>query len=77
MAISYSCDGCGKAVENPVKVGHVIRRDYCDDCAQAANAFIESEETLRKDTHTRFVDDRAALIAKYSAGGFRLPDLPT
>ena len=77
MAISYSCDGCGKPVENPVKVGHVVKRDYCAECATAADAFIEAEEVLRQDAQTRFIDERAALIAKYSAGNFKLPDLPT
>lgn len=77
MAISYSCDGCAKPVESPKKVGHVVRREYCETCAEIAENFIEQEEALRKATQERFVDDRALLIARFSAGNFKLPDLPT
>lgn len=76
MAIQYSCDGCGAPVENPVKVGHVVKRDYCETCKEIAERFMREEEALRKATHERFMDDRALLIARYSAGNFKLPDLP-
>lgn len=77
MAIFFKCDGCGQAVESPKKVGFVIRREYCDTCAEIADRFVREEEKLRKAAQERFVDDRALLIARYSAGNFRLPDLPT
>ena len=77
MAVHFGCDGCGAQVTEPVKIGHVIRRDYCMSCAAIANEFIDAEELLRKDTQTRFVDERALLIAKYSHDNFKLPDLPT
>ena len=76
MALHFSCDGCAKPVENPVKVGHVIQREYCPDCAEAANQYIAAEEALRKTVHERFIDDRAALIARFSANNFKLPDTP-
>lgn len=75
MSISYSCDGCGANVTEPINVGHVTKRDYCEKCAEKAEAFIAEEEQLRKDTQEKFIDDRAALIAKYSEGGFQLPDV--
>lgn len=75
MAISYSCDGCGTKVTEPIKIGNVTKREYCEKCAEKAEAFIADEEQLRKDTHEKFIDDRAALIAKYSEGGFHLPDV--
>ena len=74
MAINFICDGCAKPVENPVKVGFVIQREYCETCADAANQYIAAEEALRKTVHERFIDDRAALIARFSANNFRLPD---
>ncbi len=76
MAISYSCDGCGKSVENPARVGHTVKRDYCADCAEAAKKYIEAEEALRKELHEKFIDDRALLVARFSANGFKLPDTP-
>lgn len=75
MAISYNCDGCGKNVAEPKKVGKVTQREYCEPCAEKAEAFVAEEEQLRKDTQEKFIDDRAALIAKYSEGGFHLPDV--
>ena len=76
MAAYFKCDGCGEPVENPVKVGHILQRDYCEKCKEIAERFIGEEEELRKATQTRFVDDRALLIARYQAGNFKLPDLP-
>lgn len=73
--ISYSCDGCGTKVAEPEKVGHVTRREYCETCAPKAKAFVADEEQLRKDMQEKFIDDRAALIAKYGADGFHLPDV--
>ena len=74
MATYFMCDGCAKPVENPVKVGFVIQREYCETCADAANQYIAAEEALRKTVHERFIDDRAALIARFSANHFKLPD---
>ena len=76
MAILYHCDGCGAAVDSPKKVGFVIRREYCDRCAAIADKFLHEEEALRKVTQERFVDERAALIARFSADGLKLPDVP-
>ena len=76
MSTSFHCDGCGEPVESPVKVGRVLRREYCEPCAAAANQFVDAEEALRKTTHERFATDRALLISRFSANGFRLPDVP-
>lgn len=76
MATFFSCDGCGAAVADPVKVGHVLRREYCPECARAARVYLEAEERLRCEIQGRFVDGRAGLIARYSADGFKLPDVP-
>jgi len=76
MAISYSCDGCGEAVYVPKKVGHIVKREYCERCAEIADRFVREEEELRKATQERFVDDRALLIVRFSAANFRLPDIP-
>lgn len=73
--ISYSCDGCGTKVTDPVKVGHITRRDYCEKCAEIAKQFIADEEALRVELQEKFVDARALLIAKYSENNFHLPDV--
>lgn len=76
MAVLYQCDGCGEAVSAPHKVGFVVKREYCEKCATVAARFSQEEESLRKATQEKFVDDRAALIARYQVDGFKLPDLP-
>lgn len=75
MAISFHCDGCGKTVAEPKKVGKVTRREYCEPCAEKAEAFVAEEEQLRNDLQEKFIDDRAALIARYSVDNFKLPDV--
>jgi len=76
MSISFHCDGCGAAVDMPKKVGHIVKREYCETCAEIADRFVREEEELRKATQERFVDDRALLIVRFSAGNFHLPDIP-
>lgn len=76
MSVVYGCDGCRLAVLEPTKVGRVIRRDYCNDCAAKARAYMEAEEELRKRLVVSFEEDRGLLIAAASEGGFALPDVP-
>lgn len=76
MSAAYLCDGCGTAVADPKHVGHVLKRDYCDECEVRAQAFIEAEEALRKRMTEQFNTDRDLLIAKASEGNFKLPDVP-
>lgn len=76
MSASFTCDGCRSSVDVPTVVGVVLKRDYCDECAKKAKQFSEAEEALRKTMHERFVTDRDLLIATYSEGGFKLPDVP-
>ena len=76
MAVFFKCDGCGEGVDSPRRVGFVLKRDYCPTCAEIADKFLHEEEELRKVTQERFVDERAALIARYGADNFKLPDIP-
>lgn len=76
MSAIYTCDGCQKSIDSPTKVGHITKRDYCDECAAKAKQFVEAEEALRKITHERFTADRELLVANFSEGGFKLPDVP-
>lgn len=76
MAASYVCDGCGFAIQEPMKVGHVLKRDYCAACEPRAQAYVDAEEELRKRLTAQFSTDRALLVAKASEGGFKLPDVP-
>lgn len=76
MAVAYSCDGCGCAVENPKKAGFVLKRDYCDACEVIAQAFLEQEERERLNAAAEFKSKRDLLIAHFSINGFKLPDVP-
>ena len=76
MSTSFHCDGCRESVEIPIKVGHILRREYCESCAMVANQFVDAEEALRKSTHEKFAADRELLIVRFSANGFKLPDVP-
>jgi hypothetical protein len=76
MAASYTCDGCGCNVATPKQIGHVLKRDYCEPCADKAQAFLEAEEILRRTTQEQFEKARATFIAHASEGGFKLPDVP-
>lgn len=78
MAASYSCDGCGKQVKDPVKLGHVIRRDYCEDCAKLVKEFLDRETTLISAVVKTYINERAELIKKFSRIGkltIQLPDV--
>lgn len=78
MAQVFLCDGCGKKVDNPKKVGYVIQREYCDECEPKAKAFLDGEEVLRNAVHEQFKSARTTLIR--TSGGddkkFKLPDVP-
>lgn len=76
MAASYTCDGCGKSVDVPRRLGHVIQCDYCAECFERAKSFVDAEEGLRKTLYDRFITDRGLLISAASEGGFKLPDIP-
>jgi hypothetical protein len=76
VAASYSCDGCGVKIDEPLIVGHIVKRDYCEACARKAEAFLEAEELLRANASHQFVTARAALIATAAIDGFKLPDVP-
>lgn len=77
MATIHLCDGCAKPADALTVVGVVVRHEYCEACAVLAKRFLEVEDELRVELTTRFSADRAALIERYSAGGFRLPDVLT
>lgn len=76
MASSFSCDGCGNAVEAPAKVGHFMPRDYCPACAPKAEHYLEAEESLRLGLVERFAVERDILISKFGADLASLPDTP-
>lgn len=76
MAQAFICDGCGDPMPDTRKVGKVIVRDYCIECAPKANAFVDAEENLRKRLVESFNTDRALLVASAAEGGFKLPDIP-
>lgn len=77
MARVISCDGCGGQVAEPIVVGHVIKRDYCEECAKSAEAFLAAEEDNRAHFHRRFAEIRENLIKVHGMdGAFKLPDVP-
>lgn len=76
MAKSYTCDGCGVNVDQPKVVGHVIRREYCEQCAKNAESFLAAEEDHRAHYCRRFEEIRQQLINVHGNGGtFKLPDV--
>ena len=77
MAQSFTCDGCGCNVAKPKIVGHVLRREYCDSCAENAEAFLAAEEENRAHYQQRFAEIRQQLINVHGQDGkFMLPDVP-
>lgn len=76
MAASFSCDGCGAPVDSPVKVGHVLKRDYCPTCEPIAQKFIADEEELRAATQAGFKTCRDVILAGAGAKLKLLPDVP-
>ncbi|MEK7767303.1 MAG: hypothetical protein AAB368_13820 [bacterium] len=44
MSTIFYCDGCGKAIDATIKIGHVTKRDYCKACSERAQEFVEPEE---------------------------------
>jgi hypothetical protein len=76
MAWSFFCDGCACNVAQPIVKGHVLKRGYCETCAQKAEAFLDAEEALRDACYGQFLTARQALINTSSASGFKLPDVP-
>ena len=76
MATIVQCDGCGVAItETPVVRGIALKREYCEACAEIAKTFEQVEASLRESLYERFMTDRQLLIAKFSEGGFLLPDV--
>lgn len=58
-----------------MKVGHVLKRDYCEKCAPKAEAFLDAEDMARIKARAKFMAKRAELITKHGQGGFKLPDV--
>lgn len=75
MSASFTCDGCKANIDQPTVIGLVTKRDYCPDCAQKANIYLDTLEFLRKASFDKFHEDRSALIARFGEGGFLLPDV--
>ncbi len=69
------CAGCRELVDETVEVGYVTKRHYCKKCAVRARLFLDDEEALRKVLHDNFIVDRGRLIANFSEGGFKWPDI--
>lgn len=76
MAQSFVCDGCGANVEAPIVKGHVLKRDYCESCAENAEAFLEEEEKARVSVQHSFAKMRDVLVKKYGKALTKLPDVP-
>lgn len=73
---TFTCDGCGEPIAEPVKVGHFVFRDYCAPCAETAEHFLAAEESLRRELVESFKVNRDILISKFSVDLTLLPDTP-
>jgi hypothetical protein len=75
MSAAFICDGCKSPVESPKSLGVSIKRDYCPQCLDKANMFLDMQEQLRVELYNEFTSSRESLIAKFSEKNFLLPDV--
>jgi len=70
------CDGCGEAIQGePVKVGHVLRRDYCPDCDDVAQEYQNKIDELHTALSERWGKETVTLRSCYGKKLRLLPDV--
>ena len=74
MAQVILCDGCG-GVGACTKVGHVLRRDYCEGCAERAAAYQGEIDALHERVAQDWKDGLAEIRKTYSSALRVLPDV--
>ena len=74
MSVTYACDGCSQFVEEPIKLGMVIRRDYCEKCAVPVRKYLEEQDELHDRLSSEWTLGMAELRKKWSEKAKVLPD---
>lgn len=77
MAQVIVCDGCGGAGSNCVKVGHVIRRDYCEACKVRADDYQAEIDALHSRLAEAWRDGLAEIRRTHGSALHSLPDVAT
>lgn len=77
MASITICDGCTAVIESgPERIGLVLARDYCPDCAAKVREYGGELDTLHDKCAKAWSGGLARLRAKYEKRLKRLPDVP-
>lgn len=75
MAILHICDGCREPIEGEaVKIGFVVRRDYCDTCRPIAAEYGAEIDELHTKHASRVQAGLAAIRARFRKKLAALPD---
>ena len=71
MSTQTICDSCGTPCET-VERGLIKKLDYCGDCAQAVDAYLDARDELHTASVARWDEEMADLRKQFD--GVRLPD---
>jgi len=71
MAKVSTCDGCGKQSDELESLGWVIQKDYCSDCAEEVNKYLQEYDDLHDNTVAYFEKGKKKL-----KNSFKLNELP-
>ena len=78
MGVRFVCDGCGDIMEpgvEPKRLGKVIRREYCECCADAAETHLAEVDKLHDEIAIAWNSGISSLRkAAHEAGLDLLPD---
>lgn len=75
MATKHFCDGCEAAIEGEPQVrGYVIKRDYCEACAEKVDAYQSEMDAIHNDLSERWVVQIRQLRKRYHKQVTLLPD---
>ena len=75
MAQITICDGCGGSCINHEKVGHVIKRDYCEGCMGRAEEYQAEIDKLHERVAVEWKEGLAEIRDTYSKALHALPDV--
>ena len=76
MATQIICDGCQKPTDKAWVLGVVVKRDYCDECLPAVEAYLAERDVLHDKAASSWQKGLARLkaAAKKDRPGLELPD---
>ena len=75
MAIKHICDGCFTPIDgDPLQIGHVVKRDYCDECGSVAAHYMAKLDDVHDKAAKVFSDGMTELREHYADKLNALPD---